>query len=348
MDDYDYLIVGQGLAGTCLAFTLQNKFKKKILVIDRDSGAECSSIAAGTFNPLVFRTFKPTWRSPELIPFLNEFYLQLGSEIQSSLINKRSVLKIFKNSDQSEFWKEKSTENPSSQFMDDEVLSNKKGVFAEYGLGRVLQSGNIDMKAFLTGFRHYLIEKDLIRTEEFDYSKLHRSGESWQYGDTRIDKVIFCEGHRNSENPFFFELPFRQTKGEVLIIKSEELRSEDIVHNNINIVPMGADTYWVGSTFDWNDLNTDITLSGKSKLNDQLKDTISVDFTILEHKAGIRPTVKDRRPILGEHAEQKDMYIFNGLGTRGVMLAPFFANHLAEHIENGSKLDPEVDISRFT
>jgi glycine/D-amino acid oxidase-like deaminating enzyme len=82
-------------------------------------------------------------------------------------------------------------------------------------------------------------------------------------------------------------------------------------------------------------------------LENQLKEILQVPFKVLDHKVGIRPTVKDRRPLLGMHMEHKRLGIFNGLGTRGVMLAPYFANHLANHIFNGDKLNSVVDILRF-
>jgi glycine/D-amino acid oxidase-like deaminating enzyme len=45
----------------------------------------------------------------------------------------------------------------------------------------------------------------------------------------------------------------------------------------------------------------------------------------MEHFAGVRPTVKDRRPLVGTHAEYSAIHILNGLGTRGVMLGPSMA-----------------------
>ena len=146
----------------------------------------------------------------------------------------------------------------------------------------------------------------------------------------------------------FGSLPFRQTKGEVLIIRVPGWPPAGLVHDRINIVPMGLDLYWVGSTFDWQDASLDTTSGGRKKLELQLKNILNCPFEIVDQQAGIRPTIKDRRPLLGRHPEHENLYIFNGMGTRGVMLAPFFAGQLARHIENGENLDREVDIARFS
>jgi glycine/D-amino acid oxidase-like deaminating enzyme len=167
------------------------------------------------------------------------------------------------------------------------------------------------------------------------------------YGNIVASKVIFCQGHENGANPYFQYLPFKQAKGEVLIIEKKDLLLDDILHNGINIVPYGEHTYWVGSTFNWSDLSTKTTSEGKETLQKQLDETIIGDYKIIKHWAGIRPTVKDRRPMLGLHNKHPQIGIFNGLGTRGVMLAPYFSNQLVQHILHRKSLDREVDIQRF-
>ena len=54
-----------------------------------------------------------------------------------------------------------------------------------------------------------------------------------------------------------------------------------------------------------------------------------------------------RRPLVGNHAKYKQLSVLNGLGTRGVMIAPTVAKNLFHHIESGQELDNEIDIKRF-
>jgi len=345
---FDYLIVGQGLAGTCLGHCLESKFKRKIFVVDRDSGRDCSRIAVGGFNPLVFKTFTPTWKSLEFIPFLYEFYKGFGDEYHIEMISENPVLKTLKGEDQRRLWENKSTSEPSSFFMDDRIRGSIDGTVGPYGFGAVKQSGNINMVGMLDEYRHHLKLNNQLLEQSFDYSLLEYKEGNIEYNGIKADKIVFCLGHNNTENPFFKYLPFKLTKGEALVIKVPNWNPDGIVHNKINIVPMGEDLFWVGSTFSWDEIDTIPSQTGKFYLLKRIKETLTMDFEVVDHMAGIRPTVKDRRPLLGEHPKFKNVFVFNGIGTRGVMLAPYFANELAEHMENGKELEREVHIRRFS
>ena len=80
---------------------------------------------------------------------------------------------------------------------------------------------------------------------------------------------------------------------------------------------------------------------------DKLKKVIQTPYTIIDHSAGIRPTVKDRRPLVGIHSEHKQLAVLNGLGTRGVMMAPSMAKQLYGFLEEEIGLDPEINCDRF-
>ncbi|WP_445724289.1 NAD(P)/FAD-dependent oxidoreductase, partial [Flavobacterium sp.] len=116
--------------------------------------------------------------------------------------------------------------------------------------------------------------------------------------------------------------------------------------SSVFILPIGNDLYKVGATYDWSDKSNTPTEAGKDELISKLKEIISCDFEIVNHFAGVRPTVKDRRPLVGTHPTYKQIHVLNGLGTRGVMLGPYLANQLFQHIENKVPLEKEIDIIR--
>ena len=253
-----------------------------------------------------------------------------------------------KSDNQRRLWESKSSDQDSGPFMIERIVEEVHGLHSDFGYGFVQGSGNINMPALLKGFRKWLSENEALMTEAFDYKSLVISGNAVEYKGRKAEHIIFCQGHENVLNPFFKDLPFIPAKGEILIIESPELSSQNIIHDRINIVPMDHDTYWVGSTFSWDELHLEKTEEARSDLESQLKKILQVSFKVVGQKVGIRPTVKDRRPLLGMHSEQKRLGIFNGLGTRGIMLAPYFSNHFVDYIYNGSKLNPEVDILRFS
>jgi glycine/D-amino acid oxidase-like deaminating enzyme len=75
---------------------------------------------------------------------------------------------------------------------------------------------------------------------------------------------------------------------------------------------------------------------------------INCTYEICDQLAGIRPTVVDRRPLVGKHPKYNNLFVLNGLGTRGVMNAPFSADNLTRSIVYGEDIDKEIDISRFS
>jgi len=110
---------------------------------------------------------------------------------------------------------------------------------------------------------------------------------------------------------------------------------------------MGEDRYLVGSTYEWTDKTNTPTPEAKSELLEKLERLISCEFEVIDQRAGIRPTVVDRRPLVGQHPSHNSIYVLNGLGTRGVMIAPKAAKVLYKHLEQGVALEKEISIARF-
>jgi glycine oxidase len=71
------------------------------------------------------------------------------------------------------------------------------------------------------------------------------------------------------------------------------------------------------------------------------------NYTIINQESGIRPTTRDRRPIIGTHQAFNKLHVFNGLGAKGYLLAPLLAKEFVTHLLTGAPLDPEVVINRI-
>ena len=183
--------------------------------------------------------------------------------------------------------------------------------------------------------------------ETFDYNQLVIQSDSIFYKERQYRNVVFAEGFGLHANPFFSQLPLDGTKGELLIIKVPGLNLDVIIKSIVFILPLGNDLYKVGATYNWDDKTATPTEAGKQELIANLKSILSLDFEIVDHLAGVRPSVKDRRPMVGTHPKYKNLHLLNGLGTRGVMLAPAMAKVLFEHIEYQLPLEKEIDIRRF-
>jgi glycine/D-amino acid oxidase-like deaminating enzyme len=136
-------------------------------------------------------------------------------------------------------------------------------------------------------------------------------------------------------------------KGEILTIQCDDLPEEFILLSGIFLIPMGNKKFRAGSTYEWNFPHELPTDEGKLKLLKLLDEFLKLPYSVIDHRAGVRPTVKDRRPLIGSHPEHENVFLFNGMGTKGVQLIPYFADHFVGVLEKGKTLSGEVDVRRF-
>ena len=213
---------------------------------------------------------------------------------------------------------------------------------------KVLHAGNIDMTTFLDATKNYISKQYQLIEESFDYNDFKQTEKGVEYKSVSAKNIIFCEGHLISKNPYFNWIPFKPAKGEVLTITCNDFHLKNSIFNKgFFIMPLGNNTYKVGATYEWENLNDTPTESKKQELITKLNGVISSPYQIVKHEAGVRPSVIDRRPVVGCHPKFGNMYVFNGFGTKAVMLAPYFAKQLVNFIQNNTAIDLEVNPSRF-
>jgi glycine/D-amino acid oxidase-like deaminating enzyme len=342
----DYIIVGLGLAG--LAFAKELEKNKKSFLVFEDNSQNSSIVAGGVYNPVVLKRFTPVWNATEQLNIALPFYEDLEIQFNKKYHFPIAIYRIFKSVEEQNNWFA-ACDNPAlSNYMDTKLIMEKYlGVLANFGYGKLLNTGRIDTKSLIEDYRNYLLQQKLIRNESFQYDGLKINKNTVEYKDLIASKIIFCEGFGLKNNPFFNELPMQEAKGELITIHAPNLNVDFLIKSALFVFPLGNNLYKVGATFNWKDKTQLPTEEGKIELTTKLETFITVPYQIVEHVAGIRPTVKDRRPLAGRHPKYQNLAVLNGLGTRGVMIAPTLAKALYNHLENGIALDKEISIARF-
>lgn len=342
----DYLIIGSGLAGISFA-EVALKNNKIILVID-DKSHVSSRVAGGLYNPVILKRFSEVWKAQEQLLLMEEFYNKVEDKLQTKFNFKLPILRKFFSIEEQNNWFAASDKPLLSPFLSTKINFTKyTGIDSPYDYGEVLHTGYVNTSLLLDKYQEYLIQNELLLKETFDYSKLIFKEGYVEYKNYHVRNIIFAEGFGLHANPFFGDLPLDGTKGELFIIKAPDLDLDVIVNTSVFILPLGNDLFKVGATYNWKDKTDEPTEEGKTELIERIKEILDCDFEIVSHFAGVRPTVKDRRPIIGTHDLHKSLHILNGLGTRGVMLGPAMAEDLFNLIENQIPLDPVIDINRF-
>ncbi len=348
MKELDYIIVGQGLAGTLLSYFLLQE-NQRILVVDASRPNSSSKIAAGVVNPVTGRRQAKSWRYEELFQFAKNTYRALEQELGISIWKERNILRALHNNFEENEWLRRGAFPDYQAFFKEEAeLGGFEGKVGEaHAWGELKGSAQTDMPTLLSAFRKKLEAEELILEEQFDYAQIKFGEARVSYRDFSARQIVFCEGAKAVENPFFNFLPFSLTKGELLLVEIPGADFQKMLKHHLFIVPLSNGLYWAGSTsrFEYED---DLPSQEKRKwLEEQLSKTIRLPYKIIAHQAGIRPTVHDIRPFLGVHPERQGLAVFNGLGTKGASLGPLFANQLANFLLGRGALDKTVDIARF-
>jgi len=346
--EVDYIIVGCGLAG--IAFCEQLYSNQKSFVVFDDQSQQSSLVAGGLYNPVVLKRFSKVWKSKEQLDLAIPVYQTIEDRLHVKLDYKIPVRRRFTSLEEQNNWFEASDKEGLKPFLNTNLITNENAAIdADFKLGEVLDTGKIDTNTLIDNYKNWLKDSNSYYSESFNYKQLDVKSTGVQYKTIKAKYIVFAEGFGLKQNPYFNFLPLNGTKGELLIIKAPKLKLDYVLKSSAFLIPLKEkDQYIVGATYEWTDKTNTVTLKAKEELLNKLKTFLKCDFEVVDQVAGIRPTVKDRRPLVGAHPEHKHLFVLNGLGTRGVMIGPYIAMQLFKHIENEMPLDEEININRFS
>ena len=340
MKNVDYIIVGDGYAALFFAHQLIKNNKSFYLFSEGKKSA--SFVSAGIINPAVLKRFTTFWLAQEQIDSLKKTLSEIEGYTHKNYLIEKPILRVFHDEKEKELWLKKSNEISflSKDFIKINSIKNP------FGCGKVNHSARLNVRDFFTDLMNYLEQNSHLIKEKFDYNLVKT--ENSTYKDIQFKNIIFAEGMAVKENPYFSEIPVEANKGHHLEVKlSEKIEEDFTIKKKHFIFPLNENTYYYGGTYDREQTHHKIDDSAVEKLINALAEFYPNDFEVTQVKFGFRPTVKDRRPIVGAHSEFKNFYVFNGLGARGILNGNYFAINLYNHLENGEEIHPEVDLKRF-
>ncbi|MFT3884410.1 MAG: FAD-dependent oxidoreductase [Flavobacteriales bacterium] len=337
---HDAFILGHGLAGAVLTAELRQR-GLRVHVFDRPQAGQASPAAAGLVNPIVLRRDVPSWRAVQLLPLAEAFYRSLGTRLGGSFWHPTEVIKVFPTPNDARQWERAMASPASAPFLSRPARPELEaaGVAAPHGHGTVRPAAWLDVPHFLEAHRTALRAQGALTERIVADQEIEHGADGVRIGDRTARWLVRCEG------PFATVPGLVPVKGETVVVRLPEVSLSHVVHRDVFVLPLGGEHYRVGATFQWNNVWEGPTDAAREHLLRLLRALIPVEAEVLTHLAGVRPTARDRRPIIGCTGAREA--VLNGLGARGVLLAPWCAAHLADHLFLGLPLDPEVDASRF-
>ena len=345
MKEVDYIIVGLGIAG--ITFCEQLKLQGKRFVVFDPIKDTATAIAGGVVNPVVLKRFTAVWNIQTFLPGAFTYYSILSDQLEVDCVKPVQLHRILKSVQEQNDWLVAGDTHRLAPFLSSEILENTNpSVDAPYGFGGVQQVFRIDTPVLIEAYREALVNSGQLHTEIFEYEALEATQPVLQYKKYKARKVVFAEGAGAVHNPYFNLQCLIPKKGEYLIVKAPQWRLKAILKGAIFIIPLGDDHYKVGATFDHHSTECKITQDAKEELKVKVRNIMNLPFEVVDQVAGMRPTVKDRRPLLGS-IHNKNLLFFNGLGTRGLVMAPWLAEQLYQFSENDQPIPEEINIKRF-
>lgn len=338
---HDVIIIGQGLAGSVLSITLQQR-GKRVLVFDAPLPGRASEVAAGLVNPVSLRRTVLTWRASEMLAIAGAFYRDLGLQYDQVFWHPMPLVAVFPTAQEAGIWQLRTKEADTGRFVRMDTVPHPAldALPQPYGRGIIDRCAWVDVSGLLAAHRRELRTSDGLREQQVKAEDIVRYDDGIAVHGAVAPLLVHCAG------PFAEVHGLVPVKGEGLTVRIPGLELDRIVHRGVFLLPMGSEVYRVGATFKWDDVWSGPSEEARHYLLDRTERLAEREVEVLDHWCGVRPASKDRRPLLGNIGPHE--VVFNGLGSRGVVLAPWCAQHLCAHLYDGKELDEEVRVGRFS
>ncbi len=347
--DLDFLIIGQGLAGSLLAWELIQR-NKKILIID-NGAINASQIAAGLINPITGMRLVKSLDTDQQLTAATRLYQQLEIEFAQTFYKTKTMLRIIRNLKELEYWHKRMQDDEYQPYLYEQLIQNQyQNIFnAPLGILKQKKTGYLQTRPLLARLKAFFIEKGSFKQCSFDNQDMLIKQGSIHWHDIKTKQVIFCEGFQCINNPWFSWLPMQPVKGEILTLSGRTDIPDNILNYGHWLIPVTQATFRTGATFDRENINTQPTSVGKQTLLSSLTSIYpDVDSSrITEHQANVRPCTLDKQPFIGSHPQHSEILIFNGFGAKGSLQIPLHSQHFADYLLNKDTLPSSCNIDRF-
>ena len=281
------------------------------------------------------------------MPFAVNAYIEWGKKLNVPLIRQTNILDFHPTPQMVLAFAERQPEEKKYLRIPADADHWKEYFNYDFSIGEIDPCWLVDINTLLIQWRAQLKQKGLLLEEAFYWEDCTVSIDHITYKNITAQKIIFCEGIAGFENPYFQMLPYARNKGQALIVKIAGLPRTHIYKQGINIVPWQEDLFWIGSSYEWEFADSSPSTDFRKKVEAQLHHWLKLPFEVIDHLASERPANMERRPFVGLHPVTTSVGVFNGMGTKGCSLAPYFSEEFASHLVHSTALTPQVDVRRF-
>ncbi len=344
----DYIIIGQGLAGTALGWTLLRR-GYQVLILDRCEQNTSSQIAAGLITPITGLRLVVSWRLDEFLPFATDYYRNIEQQTGSTLFELKPMLRLFSSEQEQEQFQQRSLTHFPHLISEPKPLVDHSSFEISQGGFEMNSGAQLDVPTYLSSSQQYFIEQnsfleaDVNSLNDFEFAAEKVILPRWNLA---APKVIFCEGIHGRKNHWFQSVPFEGAKGEILTLKIPGLTRTTGRASWVWLAHWKEDLYRAGSTYDREHLDTIPTEEGRAEICTRLSEFLKLPVEVIDHRAAVRPVIRGRLPIMGLHPTQPQLGFFNGFASKGSLQTPWMADYFVNVLEGKGCLEKQFDLSR--
>jgi len=353
--NYDFLVLGQGLAGSLLAWRLLRR-GRRVLVLDDGHRTAASLVAAGLINPLAGMRFNHSPHVRHWLEAVERIYGELEEAAGRPFLHWQPMVRLFRSPEQVRFYERKAALAENRWLFGERFPPESSGepVHALHGGFFQKRTGHLDLPALLAFLSGWLEERGALRREAVDHARLAVTPDGIRYGELEAAHLVCCEGYRGMDNPWFGHLPFAPDKGEFLVLEREPGAGDtDLPRTIVNgahwLLPHADGRYRLGSTHDHRHLDQAPTAEGRKKLEEGMRKLLLHPdaLRLHDHQAGVRPATSDRQPFLGTHPDHPRLHLFNGFGAHGSISIPWYSERMVAWLLDSNPLPENADLNRF-
>ena len=346
----DYLIIGQGLAGSLLAWSLLQQ-DRSVRLVDNAHAHSSSVVAAGLVNPVTGKRLLKTDNTEKCLHGAMNTYQQLASFFSETFYHPINMLRLFTDDEQADLLKSRLADRDYRGYFTNEIAAGEELIPFNNSHGGVIQqkTGYLDIPKLLNRLTTFFKQQEILIEEQLNYQDIEISGDKIAWKNIHATHCIFCEGYQGQNNPWFDWLPFQLVKGEILTIKSTHIPATHLVNKGNWLVPNGQNIFKTGSTNQWHFTNDKTSAEAKKQIEEKLTGLLNstASYQIIDQQAGIRPATRDKQPFIGCHPQFKQLLIFNGFGAKGSLTIPYYTKLFSDHLINKASLPVNADIKRY-
>jgi len=339
------LIIGQGLAGTALAWHLWER-DVTFLIVDRNESLTSSKVAAGLITPITGMRLTVSWRYDTFYREALRFYRACGKRLKQRFFFPRGYVRLLKNEQEIAKWHKRRRDPDMQPFLHRQAPQLNADVIHQPDNGfQQRHAAWLDTNTYLESSRHFFESLDSYTSADVNLAEVHDDTDGIEWNGQRFSHVIWAQGWSAEKHPLFHWVPFQSALGTILTVEADLQGEKRILNRGCWLLPRNDGTLRAGSTYEWQFDNPNTPSADQVQtLEATLRSLLKAPSNITARQTAVRPIIKNRQALMGTHPTHPRVALLNGLGSKGSLRSPWLARHLIEHLLDGAPLDLELDL----